>query len=117
MATVTKTVLLIACPLLLAGCGDDLASRNDAVMASSGDGEQEIVLRKRGGGGGSFGREPSAQPTSAGSLAEESAAGAPPGEGEPQVHDASPDDLVDTTEGFDPVPMDDGEGMADDWGG
>ena len=116
MASSIKTALLLVCPLLLAACGDDLESRNEAVMASRGGEGQQIVLQRRGGGG-TFGREPSAQPTTGGSFAEESAPAAKAQENAgPPVHDAAPGDLVDTTEGFEPVPIDDGEGMADDWG-
>lgn len=113
---------LAALPVLLAGCGDDLESRNAAIESAGGQGgEPEMVLtpgrqgedrrnaEEASRGNGGFGR-----PGRANARDEE--------DDDELVVDAEPDDLIDAAEGFDPSPIDDASGIAadplpeDDWG-
>ncbi|GGD44663.1 hypothetical protein GRI62_10480 [Erythrobacter arachoides] len=116
MAHHLKTILLPAAILLLAGCGDDLASRNEAVFTTEGGGEAQIVLKPSRR---SPSQAPSSQPTTGAGFGDDDSTEA---EGSPEVEDATPEDLIDTAAGFDPSPMDDASGLApepeaeEDWG-
>lgn len=108
MRMVSALVPLLTLPLL-AGCEDDLESRNAAVQnAGAPVGEGGMVLTP--------GRQGDDR-----AAAEQDNGFAGEADGEELVLDAAPDDLIDNAEGFDPAPIDDAAGIdpgseADDWG-
>lgn len=99
---------------MLAGCGDDLESRN-AAIGNDGPpgGEQELVLTP--GRQGEDRRDAETAPVDNGF------AGQHEDDESESVVDAGPDDLIDAAQGFDPTPMDDASGIGadplseDDW--
>lgn len=113
-----KRATLASCTALaavLAGCGDDLESRNAAIENAGppGGGEREMVLTP--GRQGEDRRNAETRPADNGFAGQRD-----DDEGE-RVVDAEPDDLIDAAEGFDPTPMDDASGIGtdpmaeDDW--
>ncbi|MDF1835012.1 MAG: hypothetical protein P1U62_09040 [Alteraurantiacibacter sp. bin_em_oilr2.035] len=101
--TTTRFPFAIALPILLSlsACGDDLESRNAATGMQEGEAQAQGTMRierQR--------TQPKQQPATA--FSDE------PGESRESsetVIDATPDDLVQDTQGFDTAPMDDTSGI------
>lgn len=106
-----KPALIAPVLLMLTACGDDLDSRNAA--AGTSDEERELIIERPA-------RAPAVR---AGEEGEEALPGFYDEESESQapllidgnaqeetITDAAPDDLIDRTEGFAPVPMDNAAG-------
>lgn len=108
--------------LLLAGCGDDLESRNAAVGLEDDDGS-EMVITRQSSDAESTGRQEIDGLGDVDRIADDFAmdddvSPIPSGasengedDGEPTIVDASPDDLRDMAQGFSPEPADDASGI------
>ena len=102
-----STIAALLGVVLLAGCGNDLESRNEAATGSA-DGAQRgmtIVSTQRRQAGSTAAPAPTGGETV---FADEEVADSE--DGEPLMVDASPDDLVDNAEGFSTDPIDNAQG-------
>lgn len=115
MQTRFNAVYLLPLPLLLAACGDDLESRNAAVGADSFGGGRDIAITERTDGVSSGGRIISGANATSNRNAEAAPAARAGGDVEedgPPTINAEPRDLIISTDGFAPEPMDDAAGFA-----
>lgn len=99
-ATRPALLTLTSLTMLLAACGDDLESRQAAADAQIG--EREVTLEPR--------PAPSPEATTIVEMDDEVEA-EEADDSEEVFVDASPDDLVDSAQGFSAAPMDDASGL------
>ncbi len=111
----------LSMPLLavLAGCGNDLESRNSAVGLDGNDSADMVIVRQSAGSkSGGSGRERTIDGLGeVDQVSDDFAVMADEGDDEEDadgmqtVVDASPDDLRDMAQGFAPEPLDDASGI------
>ena len=88
---------MLAAPTMLAGCGDDLESRNAALAESQNAQLPQVETSEA----------PSPPPAP---VVDAPGQGAVSDGEDTVIVDAQPDELLDSAQGFDPTPIDDGKG-------